>query len=138
MYITNENKLLGPPRLTQVRVASSTCIVPPLFKNHFRQCYAYFDREHENKESFGYKNSSAWHYQYGTHENDVEGVDYIRGRFGLYPTNSFGHVLSVDKASNKATIKELYDGNWIDRATRAIIVEFSVYNANLDMLSFAQ
>lgn len=138
MYITEENKLLGPPRLMQIRVANSTCSVTPLFKNHFRNCYAYFNMRHEDKQSFSYKNRSAWHYQQDNQKNDNDGADYIRGHFGLYPTNSFGQVLSVDKEVNKAIIKELYAGNWIDRGTRAIIVEFSLYNANLDMLCFAQ
>lgn len=136
MYLTLENRLIGPPRLTQVRVTNDTCSVPPIFRNHFRNCYAYFDMWHEDKLSFSYKNSSAWQYQYDNVQND--GADNIRGHFGLYPTNSFTQVLSLKDELNKAIIRKLFDGNWIDRRTRAIIVEFSLYNANLDMFCFAQ
>lgn len=138
MYLTPENKLLGPPRLMQVRVTNDTTSVPSLFKNHFRDCYAYFDMKHEDKLSFGYRNSSAWHYQFENVKNDNDGVDFIRGHFGLYPTNSFVQVFSVEEETNKVILGNLYGGNWIDRRTRAVIVEFSLYNANLDMLCFIQ
>lgn len=137
MYLTKENKLLGPPRLMQIRVKNDTCGVSSLFKHHFRDCYAYFTFDNEDTLSFGLKNGSAWNYQFGK-GNDDDGVDYVEGEFGYYPTNSFGQVLFLDKHLNEAILQELYDGKWIDRGTRAIIVEFSLFNANLDIFCFVQ
>uniref|UniRef100_A0A336LV54 CSON005454 protein n=1 Tax=Culicoides sonorensis TaxID=179676 RepID=A0A336LV54_CULSO len=134
MFITSENHLLGPPRIMQSRISNTTCIATSLFKNHFQNCYAYFDKNFEDKLSFGFKNRSAWHFQHNVEDNQ----DYIQGRFGLYPTTGFKQVLSLDENENKAIFQELYNGNWIDRKTRMIIVEFSLYNANLDMLCFVQ
>ncbi|XP_063697771.1 polycystin-2-like protein 1 [Culicoides brevitarsis] len=132
IYVADENKLLGPPRIVQVRVTNETCHVPDLFKNHFRECFGYFDDGNTDHKSFGYKNSSAWNY-HGNKNNA-----YIDGEFGFYPTSSFVQVLTLDHDTNKEIIDELYRGNWIDRATRAVFIEFSMYNANLDMLCFVQ
>ena len=35
-------------------------------------------------------------------------------------------------------IKELREGLWIDRATRLIIIDFTLYNANINMFCIAK
>jgi hypothetical protein len=41
--------------------------------------------------------------------------------------------LSLDQATSLAIIQTLMDNLWIDRATRAIFIDLTVYNANINL-----
>lgn len=138
MLVSEENTLLGIPRLMQVRVKNSSCTIPYLFKKHFRDCYNYFEEKEENKSSYGFQNRTGWHFESHSNSSKYGDVDYIVGFFGNYPTNSFVQELTMNDDNNRLIIHELIQGEWIDRATRAVIIEFSTYNPNLDMLCFTQ
>lgn len=102
---------------------------------HFNSCYGQFSDESEDTRAYGNKNASAWH------ENWYERQDKffkVNGELSAYPCGKFSHILAPDSADNAAQMHQLQQGNWIDRATRAVIIEFSIYNANLDMLCFTQ
>lgn len=48
-FIAFENLLMGHPRIRQVRVEkNSGCIVPAVFKKHFRDCYHRYAMNREN------------------------------------------------------------------------------------------
>jgi len=46
-----------------------------------------------------------------------------------------GYVVQLrgDRATLFEKIKDLKDGGWIDKYTRAIFLEFTVYNANVSV-----
>lgn len=52
-FIYYENKLLGVPRLRQVRVKKNSCKVHPLFKNTIQDCYDEYSFFNEDKSPFG-------------------------------------------------------------------------------------
>lgn len=131
MYITAENMLLGPPRMSQARVKSDSCIVYKHISSYYNSCYTYFTRNVEDTQSFGFKNGSAW--CAGT-----SGGVSIGGKLGSYPCGKFYHVFTQNEDAELAALSELQHGGWIDRSTRAVIIEFTIYNANLDMLCFTQ
>ena len=58
-YLYNVNKLVGVPRIRQLRVRSQTCIVLSAFKEQILDCYAGFSDETELRTSFGTGNGSA-------------------------------------------------------------------------------
>lgn len=135
MYVSMENKLLGPPRISQARIRNDSCILYQHVKRHFNECFAYFSDEFEERASFGaLQNLSAFRV------DDDDGKSFkVTGEVGSYPCGRYSHVMTMDRAeTNVALLHELHTGNWIDRATRAVIIEFSIYNANLDMLCFIQ
>lgn len=41
--------------------------------------------------------------------------------------------LGITKAVAKEKVKELYDNLWVSRATRAVFLDFTTYNANLNL-----
>lgn len=41
--------------------------------------------------------------------------------------------LSNDQNTTQAIIQDLFDNLWIDRATRAVFLDFTVYNANINL-----
>lgn len=52
-YIFYENKLLGVPRLRQLKVRNDSCTVHDDFKNEIKQCYDAYASTIEDKNPFG-------------------------------------------------------------------------------------
>lgn len=50
-YIYYENKLLGVPRLRQLKVSSNSCTVHPDFSEVIRDCYGTYAKNLEDKTS---------------------------------------------------------------------------------------
>ena len=50
-YIYYENKLLGVPRLRQLKVSSNSCVVHDDFKDVIRECYDSYAANLEDKTS---------------------------------------------------------------------------------------
>lgn len=58
-YIYYENKLLGVPRIRQLKVHSNSCVVHDDFKSVIRECFDSYLESLEDKGSFGLRNSTA-------------------------------------------------------------------------------
>jgi hypothetical protein len=52
-YVYYESKLLGVPRLRQLRVRNGSCTVHPLFKNTITDCYSSYSSSSESQSPFG-------------------------------------------------------------------------------------
>jgi len=50
-----------------------------------------------------------------------------------YGSGGFVQLLSPDQNETTQIIQDLYDNLWIDRATRAIFLDFTIYNANVNL-----
>jgi len=58
------------------------------------------------------------------------------GYWGIISTYSGGGYvqdLTFDGAVSKNLIQTLEANNWLDRGTRAVFVDFSLYNANINL-----
>jgi hypothetical protein len=44
-----------------------------------------------------------------------------------------GYVIDLNKGYEREIIRELFDELWIDRATRAVFIDLTVYNANINL-----
>lgn len=120
-----ENKLLGPPRLSQARVGNVTCTISKYFSSYFNVCYPYYNLD---------RDAAA------RQQQQREQGKTLTGKMGTYWFGQFHQVvvLSFSAEENLKTVNELRSSNWINRATRAVLIEFSIYNANLDMLCFVE
>ena len=58
-YIFYENKLLGVPRIRQLKVTNSSCVVHSDFRDDIKQCYAPYSESVEDKQAFGLLNGTA-------------------------------------------------------------------------------
>jgi polycystin 2 len=128
-YIFYENKMLGVPRIRQLKVRNDSCIVHSDFSEDIRQCYAPYAESLEATESFGLMNGTAWEW---TSEDDLDGSGH-RGKLSSYGGGGFYVDLTHNKAESLAILAELRENLWLDRGTRAIIMDFSVYNANINL-----
>ena len=59
-YIYNENKLLGVPRLRQLKVRKDSCTVHEDFKTEISECYDVYSEKEEQQDQFGLENGTAY------------------------------------------------------------------------------
>ncbi|XP_043203547.1 polycystin-2-like isoform X1 [Amphibalanus amphitrite] len=127
--ILYENRMLGVPRMRQLRVRDDSCNVHETFAGAINKCYSVYSESIEDKTSFGPRNGTAWNY-YSQSELKSQSV------WGMISTYS-GAGSYVDLShSRNATIEilsSLRRNLWIGRGTRAVFIDFTVYNANINL-----
>ncbi|XP_015271981.1 PREDICTED: polycystic kidney disease 2-like 1 protein [Gekko japonicus] len=128
-YIYYENFLLGVPRLRQLKVQNNSCVVHEDFKDDIFGCYDVYSEENEDKAPFGLINGTAW--QYHT-EEELDGSSHW-GRLTSYSGGGYYEDLRVTREESVAALRVLKDNLWLDRGTRVAFIDFSVYNANINL-----
>ncbi|XP_061167318.1 uncharacterized protein LOC133176177 [Saccostrea echinata] len=143
------NIRVGPGRIRQVRMKKVECDYYKLTWPNF--CVDEYDEfeEDENKYCVGwttynasicetpaYKNTKitadAWKF---IKSSDIWGSPY-RGEYATY--GGGGYILKFTKnlETAKLMMDEIKKHNWIDRGTRAILVEFTLYNGNTHLFTY--
>ncbi|XP_071973028.1 polycystin-2 isoform X2 [Engystomops pustulosus] len=128
-FIYYENLLLGIPRLRQLKVKNGSCSVPEDLKDEITECYDMYSVRNEDTAPFGLRNGTAWTY---TKERDLNGSS----QWGLISTYSgAGYYLDLSRNREEAAaqIVTLKNNLWLDRGTRAVFIDFTVYNANINL-----
>ncbi|MGH0137630.1 UNVERIFIED_CONTAM: hypothetical protein FKN15_016038 [Acipenser sinensis] len=126
--------LLGVPRLRQIRMQNgcpiSNYLEPSLAE---RGCIQFTPIVDTRSYGLGWgsqdlNQSNTWTY----FPPDLTGVWYW-GKLSIY--NSGGYVKELKRTMNDsiATLLDLQRNNWLDRMTRAVFVEFTLYNTNTDL-----
>uniref|UniRef100_A0A671XN96 Polycystic kidney disease 1 like 2a n=1 Tax=Sparus aurata TaxID=8175 RepID=A0A671XN96_SPAAU len=141
-FITDGNsKLVGNARLRQVRVNKNSCPVAPSMQQPKRDCHALYSWELEDMGSYGpgwshyvadntsVDLNSPWAYQ---SQGKLRAYP-IWGSVKLYRGGGFVVDLGPDSPNSSKTLQHLYDNTWFDMYTQAIFVEFTVYNANVNL-----
>ncbi|KAK7005356.1 polycystic kidney disease 2-like 1 protein, partial [Biomphalaria glabrata] len=132
-YIYYENKLLGVPRLRQLRVSTNSCTVNEEFETFITDCYAMYSKDDEDTSDFGRAaqepNETAWKYQ---SQDTLKGFMYW-GKIHLYSGGGYIKDLHINKETSNQIINQLIDKLWIQRGARAVFISFTVYNANINL-----
>ncbi|XP_073252460.1 polycystin-2-like protein 1 [Porites lutea] len=128
-FIYFENKILGRPRIRQLRVKNDSCVVHADFQSVIKECYAPYSPGAEDTAPFGLKNGSAWTYQT---EKELDGRSHW-GRITTYSGGGFTMLLEAREEKTKELIAKLKDNLWLDRGTRVVFIDFTVYNANINL-----
>ncbi|XP_049456856.1 polycystic kidney disease 2-like 1 protein [Epinephelus fuscoguttatus] len=128
-FIYYENMLLGVPRMRQIKIVNNSCKVHNDFQEEIIGCYDVYNDKKEDDLSFGLINGTAWTYHT---EKEVKGSSHW-GLLTTYSGAGYYQDLSLTKEESANTLKELVDNLWLDRGTRAVFVDFSTYNANINM-----
>lgn len=121
----NETFLLRPPRIRQVRVVEEECLIPV----GNLKCYGEFSTSTEEKGPFKFSNDSSWVYNPPEEMGDI----WFKGLVSYY--NSAGYYYTLNDESQLAFYEE---NDWIDRQTRAIFIDFTLYNVNINLFSVCQ
>ncbi|XP_068452137.1 polycystin-1-like protein 2 [Clinocottus analis] len=141
-FITDGNsKLVGNARLRQVRVHPNSCHVAPSMQQSEGDCHAPYSWELEDMGSYGpgwsrsegdnasLKLHSPWTYQ---SQRQLRAFP-IWGSVKLYRGGGFVVDLGPDLHNSSRSVQYLYDNTWFDVYTQAVFVEFTVYNANVNL-----
>lgn len=70
-----------------------------------------------------------WEYQSA---DDIDGSGH-NGQLAFYEGGGFTQNLRRKKSESMAVIQDLKQNLWIDRATRVVFADFTVYNANINL-----
>ena len=139
------SRLLGFATMRQLRVQNTGCKIIDKMQSTYGECYPELDSWNEEKHDFNYgwtpKNLSyvppngmgavynSFSYQ-SAHK--LKGSPY-QGVYASY--GGGGHVYELrGKLSHiVGNLSLLQQNNWIDRSTRAVFIEFSAYNPNINL-----
>ncbi|XP_012660780.1 polycystin-2 isoform X1 [Otolemur garnettii] len=128
-FIFYENLLLGVPRIRQLKVRNGSCSIPQDLRDEIKECYDVYSVSSEDRAPFGPRNGTAWIY---TSEKDLNGSSHW-GIIGTYSGAGYYLDLSRTREETAAQIASLKKNVWLDRGTRATFIDFSVYNANINL-----
>lgn len=129
-YIYYENKLLGVPRMRQLKVMNGSCQVHPDFQDEITACYDSYSKDKEDTAPFGKMNSTAWIYQT---EDELDGSSHWGLLDVTYSGAGYVQDLLTTKAGSLALVEDLKNNLWLDRGTRVVFIDFTVYNANINL-----
>nr|XP_056710991.1 polycystin-2 [Euleptes europaea] len=128
-FIYYENLLLGVPRIRQLKVRNGSCSIPEDLKDEIKECYDMYSVGNEDTAPFGLRNGTAWTY---TSEKDMNGSSYW-GLIATYSGGGYYQDLSRSREETSLLLGVLKNNLWLDRGTRATFIDFSVYNANINL-----
>ncbi|XP_046579091.1 uncharacterized protein LOC124286712 isoform X1 [Haliotis rubra] len=138
------NYRVGAPRLRQVRQAEKSCTIPFVGKT---KCYPQYDLATEENRDW----CSHWQYQAKCPDKEalavtnaawtfVSALDIwglpITGERGVYGGGGYIAELDINRQVAEMAFNELYEARWVDRNTRGVFLEFTLYNANKNMFCY--
>ncbi|XP_068960382.1 polycystin-2-like protein 2 isoform X1 [Petaurus breviceps papuanus] len=123
-----ENVLLGVPRIRQLKVRNNSCIVYPKFQSLMDECFDRYTIENEDRSDFGLRQVPEWKYSPSTSLSLQHW-----GVFGVYDNGGYMFTLPISKTEAKEKFTFLKLNSWITRGTRVIFIDFSIYNANVNL-----
>ncbi|KAF5911302.1 hypothetical protein HPG69_019670 [Diceros bicornis minor] len=128
-FIYYENLLLGVPRLRQLRVRNDSCVVHEDFREDILNCYDVYSPDKEEQLPFGRLNGTAWTYH---SQDELRGSSHW-GRLTSYSGGGYYLDLPGSRQASAEALQDLQEGLWLDRGTRVVFIDFSVYNANINL-----
>ncbi|CAH8572053.1 unnamed protein product [Schistosoma mattheei] len=129
-----QNRLIGVPRLRQLRMSSNSCIIPVYFADDIKECYGQYQEANEDKKPFGLKNGTAWTYT----SSDQLGMYSYWGLVSSYGGGGYYEDLSRDQTEAASQLDRLFQNLWLDRGTRVLFIHFTTYNPNMNLFSVVE
>ncbi|KAJ0004973.1 hypothetical protein NQD34_011187, partial [Periophthalmus magnuspinnatus] len=128
-FIYYENMLLGVPRMRQIKMKNNSCKVHQDFQEEISGCFDVYNEKKEEDLNFGLINGTAWTYHT---EKEIKGSSHW-GLLTTYSGAGYYQDLGRTKDESQVILKELISNLWLDRGTRVVFIDFSTYNANINM-----
>ncbi|XP_075297697.1 polycystin-2-like protein 2 [Opisthocomus hoazin] len=127
-HIYYENLLLGVPQIRQLKVRNNTCSIYPYFHTLLEDCYGDYRYRAEDRSAFGLKNESQWKYTAASSLSP-----WYWGSRGVYSSGGYKFTLPESKEETVEKLAFLRQNGWLTRGTRAVFIDFSTYNANINL-----
>jgi hypothetical protein len=135
--------IVGIISVRQLRVRNDSCPVRYIFNVTTPGCFAEYNSGSEDRQSYGpvLNATGAPSYRYRTsQELGCTLGCYFSGMLGTYPISGFSEDLPAPAGNSSyadalARLNDLSAGRWIDRHTRAVFVELTLYSVAADVLA---
>ena len=139
--VLGQSLLLGGVRLSQLRVRGETCLAPAAFTMpaSANVCYPPFSQSASDSAPFGLLAAEQF-----SVAADAAAVGRDEPGFssavtsGSFPAARFAQMLpNIESSAGgevRAALRRLRDRKYIDPATRLLLIDYNLYNANLDVL----
>ncbi|XP_022236079.1 polycystic kidney disease protein 1-like 2 [Limulus polyphemus] len=131
------NRLMGYGVLRQVRTKNNTCNIVPVMKDISESCSGMTSIIDEDRKDY----SPGWtepptgnskdEYHYRS-SSELDGLPFW-GKLDVYSGGGYVFPLRGTRKQLKEMILKLETSDWVDSRTRAVFVEFSVYNAQVNL-----
>lgn len=131
LQVLGPNYLYGMGRMRVLNVQpDSGCQVAQQYRSYFPTCYGAFDIDAMDRESFGPPN-----------EEGVPSYDFSRelsmerheGYLATYPSGGYMEMFTPDYPTTHDKFLQMQQDGFISEKTRAIFLEFTIYNFNLGL-----
>ncbi|KAL5005147.1 hypothetical protein ScPMuIL_018603 [Solemya velum] len=141
----NNYYIVGPYRLRQSRVKNDSCVLPYSgLLGGLSRSYCIYPQWHRQVDdtshytdtwAHSYNETSpdwydAWKYQSGI---QLETYSYS-GNHATYQGGGYVFTLAANQ-SEEETLQNFQNSDWIDEKTRAVFLEFTLYNPNVDLFT---
>ncbi|XP_075571731.1 polycystin-2-like protein 2 [Pelecanus crispus] len=127
-HIYYENLLLGVAQIRQLKVRNDTCSIYPYFHTFLDGCYSEYRYRAEDRSDIGLRNESEWKY---TSASSLS--PWYWGSMGLYSSGGYMFTLPKSKQESMEKLAFLRRNSWLTRGTRVVFIDFSTYNANVNL-----
>ncbi|XP_044125233.1 polycystic kidney disease protein 1-like 2 [Bufo gargarizans] len=140
-FVTDGNsKLVGSARIRQVRVKKDSCLVARVLQTTIEDCRAPYSLDAEDMEHY----SEQWNISALSNSSDATSAWSYRsqsklrshptwGRLTTYRGGGYMVDLGGDRTTASRILQYLFNNVWLDTYTRAVFVEFTIYNANVNL-----
>ena len=125
--------------MRQLRVQSKACSNPHLI-SRCENDYSLFNEEKQSfypgwtNETDGGQYSSSILKSFQYQSNDNLNTYYTIGQHGIYSGNGYVYEYRGSLSNLKSNLSSLHELEWIDQRTRAIIIQMTLYNPNVQLL----
>ncbi|CAF1191151.1 unnamed protein product [Adineta steineri] len=133
------NRLIGWPIMRQLRVKSNLCSYQKLRL----RCLNDYSLSNEEKDSFGLawtnetteesSSSIIESFQYKSSE-ELSTYVYV-GDHGIYDGGGYVYEFRGRLADLQSNLSKLHQLEWINNQTRAVIIQFTLYNPNVELFT---
>jgi hypothetical protein len=125
MRILNENFVIGTLRLRQLKVRNDSCKIDKTFAHLYKECFGEYSSENEDHAKYGYGTALNF-----ASSDQIDGF-WTFGKFHFYSGGGYYQDLQFSRDKNRLMLNNLYSSGWINKGTRAVFVEFTIYNENI-------
>lgn len=133
---TMSNILLGSIRVRQMRVKKNEgCQVSSLYKHIYPDCYGRYTVSAQDKDDY-YAKYSPHYLRSAFMWSDKHRTQQIpaKGELNTYGADGFMFDLPTNKTESLMMLHDLWTWHWVDKSTRAVIIEISMMNVNVNVI----
>ncbi|XP_055954867.1 uncharacterized protein LOC126810750 isoform X1 [Patella vulgata] len=139
------SRIMGYATMRQLRVRPGLCDIRGVMKNVIHECNEPYSLSNEDEETY----MPEWKKLNSTQSENDTGLPWVFskadvlngypywGVLELYGGGGYVQRLQGSKDVINQTFKTLESQNWIDRYTRAVFVEFTIYNPQVNLFAIA-